>query len=228
MFGIANTPTNLDQFLIALYSGLISGMVTGLIVGLAIWIIQSRFAKRQVHQQSQREVATFRERLRLTLNQAQTTSLTVIIDEPPLARAFANILADIPLELWKDNVQEQQDFFKAVDNFQAAYADFITAKNKILASARGIIRNYNSKLGKVIDYDSAGLLFFLGRVLDFDDKSILPWLWIGVSDDSQLPYFTDLYNTILADTATNALISPYVDQRKHIEQTIELIRAMLH
>ena len=226
MFGITSTQANLDQFLIALYSGLISGVVTGFVVGLVIWIIQSKFAKRQLHQQTQREVATFRERLRLTLNQAQTTSLTDIIDEPPLARAFANMLADIPLELWKANVLEQRDFFNAVDNFQVAYVNFITAKNKLLAFVRGIIRNYNNKLGKVIDYDNTGLSFFLGRILNFEDKSILPWLWIGASDDSQLPYLTDLYNTILADAATGALISSYIDQRKRLEQTIDLIRAM--
>ena len=70
--------------------------------------------------------------------------------------------------------------------------------NNLLASARIIIRNYNHQLGKVSYYDCAGQLYFLERILGFNSKVILPWLWIGATSVDQLQYC----ETILQFTLT--------------------------
>ena len=59
LLGIQGTQSNVDQILIALYTGLFIAVIAGLIVVIAVWLLQSRYERRRLRQQYVRDVAIF-------------------------------------------------------------------------------------------------------------------------------------------------------------------------
>jgi hypothetical protein len=179
-----------------LEAGVYISLFIGLLVGLLLLWFERRLDRRSEQRQYEREVITFQERLRFVFNQPYSTNLAEIIESPPPVNAVGELIAYSPVELWRHHLPKQQQFFKAINEFQQSYSNFTAVANNLLASARIIIRNYNHQLGKVSDYDSAGQLYFLECILGFNSKVILPWLWIGATSVDQLQYF----ETILRST----------------------------
>jgi hypothetical protein len=142
MIGVHNTAANWDQFLITLEAGVYISLFIGLLVGLLLLWFERRLDRRSEQRQYEREVITFQERLRFVFNQPYSTNLAEIIESPPPVNAVGELIAYSPVELWRHHLPKQQQFFKAINEFQQSFSNFTAVANNLLASAH-IIRNYN-------------------------------------------------------------------------------------
>src|SRR5438552_14854082 len=91
LLGIQGTQSNVDQILIALYTGLFIAVIAGLIVVIAVWLLQSRYERRRLRQQYVRDVAILKEKIRYALNSPHETDIASIRTLPQPASTIAEI-----------------------------------------------------------------------------------------------------------------------------------------
>src|SRR5215470_10268828 len=98
LLGIQGTQSNVDQVLIALYTGPLIAVIAGLVVGIAVWLILARFERRRRRQQYTRDVAIIKEKIRSALDIPHETDIASIRTLPQPARTIAEVIAVWPLD----------------------------------------------------------------------------------------------------------------------------------
>ena len=110
MLGITDLSQFWNSFWPSLTAGAIDGIFTGLIVGIMILVFQWKIDKRRLRHKCERGVATFREQLRLTLDQPQVTYVDSIVKPFSIIGPLVKLLSESPLDLWLENVPKKRSY----------------------------------------------------------------------------------------------------------------------
>jgi hypothetical protein len=204
--------TDWSQFWLAFWSSLFAGAIAGLIVGIMILVFQWKIDERRLRHKCEQEVATFREQLRLALDQPETTYINNLVHPSSLATPIAKLLSESPLDLWIDKVPRQQKYFKILKEFQQAHSSFTLVASKLNDSVATAVRKMNSRQGIMRDNDSTSITYFTGKTLGAEPGEIIPWAsrlggsatpeavasfeasYTVLLEDDKVKEFTPLYN----------------------------------
>jgi len=203
--GIQGTQSNVDQVLIALYTGLLIAVTAGLVVGIAVWLVQSRYERRRLRQQHARDVAILKEKIRSALDNPHETDL-----------------ASIRTDQLKEKSRKKQTLFDLLKAFQQARSKFALTAIQLQQSVRAYIRQFCQQNNLPISEDANYESFYLGRILQFQNKAIM--VWTGITPDS-LPGLEKLLEFIFADKGVVQLGLAYVQARGDLETALDKIRA---
>jgi hypothetical protein len=229
MPGFANTPANWEQFWLSFWASLLSGalysLLVGLMVGFIVWLAQRRSDTRQLRNQWARELATFRARLRDLLNQPVKQEINKISDLPTVWKEIAEVLANLPIDLWHENLSKQQKFIDLVKTFQKAYYACLTEADTLEIEVGRLIRQYTYSEHNPDPLEKVYQSYFLGRLLDEEDVSLL--IWIGCSRDA-LPHIHEVYHQIKADERCHSLEMQYLTSRTQVNEAIEALKKDLN
>lgn len=219
LLGIQGTQSNVDQFLIALYTGLPSAILAGVFVGLVVWYFQLRYEKRRLRQQYERDFSILEEKIRTALDSPHESDITSIRTLPQPARTIAEVISESPLDQLKKSLPKKQKIFDLLKEFQQARAKFASTAIKLQQPVRTYIRQFTHKLPLTEDakYES----FYLARMLGFQNMSIMDWT--GITPD-MLPGLEKLLEFILEDNVVVQLNLEYLRARGELELTLDKIR----
>ncbi len=219
LLGIQATPSNVDQFLIALYTALPAAILAGVFVGLVVWYLQSRSEKRRLRQQYERDFSILEERICTALDNPHETDITSIRTLPQPARTIAEAISESPLDHLKKNFPKKRKIFDLLKEFQRARTEFAFTAIKLQQPIRTYIRQFNYKLPLTEDvkYES----FYLARMLGFQNKSIMDWT--GITPD-MLSELEKLLEFILEDNEIVQFNLDYLQARGELELTLDKIR----
>ncbi len=222
LLGIQGTQTNVDQVLIALYTGLLIAATAGLVVGIAVWLVQSRYERRRLRQQYARDVAILKEKIRSALDNPHETDIASIRTLPQPARTIAEVISESSLDQLKEKSPKKQKLFDLLKAFQQARSKFALTAMQLQQPVRAYIRQFCQQSNLPIAEDANYESFYLGRVLQFQNKAIM--VWTGITPDS-LPGLEKLLEFIFADKGVVRLGLTYVEARGDLEAALDKIRA---
>ena len=221
LLGIQGTQSNVDQVLIALYTGLFIAVIAGLVVVIAVWLLQSRYERRRLRQQYARDVAILKEKIRSALDNPHETDIASIRTLPQPAGIIAEIISESSLDQLKEKSPKKQKLFDLLQAFQQARSRFASAAIQLQQPVRAYIRQFcqqnNLPISEDVKYES----FYLGRILQFQNKAIM--VWTGITPD-RLPGLEKLLEFILADKGVVQLGLGYVEARGDLEAALDKIR----
>ncbi len=217
MLGITNWSEFWISFWSALFAGAIDSLLIGFIVGVMILFFQWRIDKRRLRQQYEREVATFREKLRFTLNQPNRTIIDEILMPSSLVKALIPLLSEFPIDLWSEYLPDQEKLFHSVKVFQSAYADFSLTAMELDTLVTTLIRQVNNSHNIGMANDGYQQIYFLGRILNIPGPTLMRWIQLGLYDEDDLKPYENKHELILEDTTMQELIPLY---RKTFEALI--------
>ena len=220
--GIQGTQSNVDQVLIALYTGLLIAVIAGLVVVIAVWLLQSRYERRRLRQQYARDVAILKEKIRSALDNPHETDLASIRTLPQPARTIAEVISESSLDQLKEKSRKKQKLFDLLKAFQQAHSKFALTAIQLQQSVRAYIRQFCQQNNLPISEDANYESFYLGRILQFQNKAIM--VWTGITPDS-LPGLEKLLEFIFADKGVVQLGLAYVQARGDLETALDKIRA---
>jgi hypothetical protein len=221
LLGIQGTQSNVDQVLIALYTGLFIAVIAGLVVGIAVWLVQSRYERRRIRQQYTRDVAILKEKIRSALDIPHETDIASICILPQPARTIAEVISEWPLDQLKQNSPKKQKLFDLLKVFQQARSNFALTAIQLQQPVRAYIRQFCQQSNLPIPEDAKYESFYLGRMLQFQNKAIM--VWTGITPD-RLPGLEKLLEFILADKGVVRLGLAYVEARGDLEVALDRIR----
>jgi uncharacterized membrane-anchored protein YhcB (DUF1043 family) len=220
--GIQGTQSNVDQVLIALYTGLLIAVTAGLVVGIAVWLVQSRYERRRLRQQHTRDVAIIKEKIRSALDNPHETDIASIRTLPQPARTIAEVISESSLDQLKEKSRKKQKLFDLLKAFQQANSKFALTAIQLQQPVRAYIRQFCQQSNLPISEDVKYESFYLGRILQFQNKAIM--VWTGITPDS-LPGLEKLLELIFADKGVVQLGLAYVQARGDLETALDKIRA---
>jgi hypothetical protein len=226
MLGITDWSAFWISFWSSLFAGAVDSLLIGFVVGVMILLFQKQIDKRRFSHKCEREVATFKEQLRCTLDQPNQTIVDNILVPSTLVKALTHLFSNSPIDLWYENTQKQKELFIILKGFQQAHTNFNTQAIKLHTATRTAIRHIHNSQGIVSINDDDMQTFFLGRILGFESKVVLPWVGIGLNEQA-LPSLEERHSLILQNTAIQDLISPYINARKELEQSLSNLRSVL-
>ena len=223
--------TDWSQFWISfwssLFAGAIDGVFTGLVVGIMILVFQWRIDKRRFRHKSEREVATFREQIRLILDQPQTVYVNSIVNPFSIVEPLVKLLSKSPLDLWLDTVPKQEKLFSTIKEFQRVHSHFIIAANTLQTEVTSGIRHIHNKQGIINVNDGMLFTFFVGRTLGLDNEDIVPWVGLGGGNTQSLTSLEERYSLLQEKQEIKELTPPYLTVRRKLEEAINTLRTTL-
>lgn len=220
LLGIQATPSNVDQFLIALYTGLSAAILAGVFVGLVVWYFQSRYEKRRLRQQYERDFSILEEKICTALDDPHETDITSIRTLPQPARTIAEVSSEFPLDQLKKYLPKKRKIFDLLKEFQQTRSEFASTAMKLQQPIRTYIRQFNYKLPLTEDVKFES--FYLARMLGFQNKSIMDWT--GITPD-MLSELEKLLEFILEDNEIVQFNLEYLQARGELELTVDKIRS---
>lgn len=220
LLGIQATPSNVDQFLIALYTALPAAIVAGVFVGLVVWFFQLRSDRRRLRQQYERDFSILEEKIRTALDNPHETDITSIRTLPQPARTIAEAISESPLDQLKKNFPRKRKICDLLKEFQQARSQFASTAIQLQQPIRTYIRQFSYKLPLTEDvkYES----FYLARMLGFQNKSIMDWT--GITPD-MLSELEKLLEFILEDNEVVQFNLEFLRARGELELTLDKIRS---
>src|SRR5260370_38272199 len=221
LLGIQGTQSNVDQVLIALYTGLLIAVTAGLVVGIAVWLVQSSYERRRLRQQHARDVAILKEKIRSALNNPHETDIASIRTLPQPARTIAAVISESSLDQLKEKSRKKQKLFDLLKAFQQARSKFALTAMQLQQPVRAYIRQFCQQSNLPISEDANYESFYLGRMLQFQNEAIM--VWPGITPDS-LPGLEKLLGFIFADKGVVRLGLSYVEARGELEAAVDNIR----
>jgi hypothetical protein len=221
LLGIQGTQSNVDQVLIALYTGLFIAVIAGLVVGIVVWLVQARYERRRRRQQYTRDVTTLKEKIRSALDNPHETDIASIRTLPQPARTVAEVISESSLDQLKQKSPKKQKLFNLLKAFQRARAKFALTAIELQQPVRAYIRQFCQQNNLPLSEDAKYESFYLGRMLQFQNKAIM--VWTGVTPD-RLPGLEKLLEFILADKGVVQLGLAYIEAKGDLEDALDRIR----
>lgn len=227
MIGITDAAQFWNSFWPSLLAGAIDTLPLGIIVGIVLFKFQANVSQQELQQKCEREIATFKERLRYTLNQPDSTFVDNIMTPTSLVKVLVGLFSELPIELWYVNAQSQRKFLRAVKEFQKTHTDFSLIAAKLQMAVRSTIRRVNNSKGIGTHDDGTLQTFFLGRTLGYDNNNILPWMGIGVLNESHLPSYEERYTLVMESITVQELKPSYIEARTQVVNSAEALKVAL-
>jgi hypothetical protein len=169
------------SFSAGVYSGFCysipTALIIGLVVGLAVWGVGVVTERRRTAATQDRELASFRERLRAALAQpARFVVFGEAKETDPVGRGVPELLAGQPIGLWYENLPQRRQFLDAVRAFQASHQEFLAAAQLLIDLLRQCVRLDHSKRRTEAPNDPPHVYYSFARIRGQSPEQILPWL----------------------------------------------------
>lgn len=229
MLGITDWSQFWVSFWSALFAGAIDSLLIGLIVGVMILVFQWKVDERRLRHRCEQEVATFREQLRFTLDHEATTYVDNLVQPSSFIAPLTKLLSESPLDLWINNVPQQQKFFKVLRKFQQAHSSLAIVASKLNTKVASAVRKINSKQGRMRANDSMLFTYFTGKTLGAEAEDILPWVGLGgMGSPAMIASYEAEYTELLENEEIKALTPLYKDAWQKLEEVIDTLRDALN
>jgi hypothetical protein len=136
---------------------------------------------------------------------------------------LVNLLANEPLDVWRERVADQKAFIELARNVQNAHGVFQTAAASLDIALGSIIRRHLANQGTHSVNDRHALQFVLGRCRGFSQDQILPYL-----NAVQAPAWVERCNQLVStDQDLQPFIEAYLSATKLISDTIRDLKSFL-
>ncbi len=167
MFGIQPIQTNIDQFRIALETGIYAAVIGGIIVGLLVWRLQLRYEKQRVRHEYERDYSTLEEEIRFALAIPHQADLADILTLPEPARTVVEILSKAPLSKLQENLPKREEVLRLFRQFLLDRSRFVSIATNLQQNIRGRIRYAAYEANLPVTEDAKYESFVLGCLLRF-------------------------------------------------------------
>jgi hypothetical protein len=210
------------SFYASLYSGLLAGLTTGLVAGLVVGLVllltQGVAEKRRFQQDCERDLASFRERLRGALDQPDILCVTEDAARSiPRAAAVVAAVGSQPIDLWLETLRNRTVFLGRIKELQQSHSAFLGAASKLNLRLRQIVRHYNASRQVDDINDSFCQEFILGRIYGLSPDQLAPIL--GLSTGA-VPERETGYAQACADPAIRELVPAYGGARTRLAEAV--------
>ena len=172
------------QFWPALWSGIVSSIITGVIVGLFVGLLlldwQRSVEDRAARQSYAREVSVLRQNIREAVAIPDVFRIgTARNSVPPQAEAAMEILRELPISMWREELPQEKAFLDSTHDFQRAYAAFVSSATEFDTNLSQFARGYNAARGVIQVNDGMVTAYVLGRSQGFEAAKLSQWLDLG-------------------------------------------------
>jgi hypothetical protein len=202
---------------------LVSGIVTDLIVGIILLAYTKRLEKRQARRGYEREVSVIRQHLHEALAQPDTPDFSnAAKSTPPKAEAVMNVIRDLPISLWHDELRGQRHLLDLVRNLQVSYTEFYTAALHFDQQLSGFARTFNAHEGQRFPKRSRNHSYILCSLQGTKPEDLLPYIATGGL--KEIPsWVKEAYDVAEEDAAIQEAYTAYSTQRKNLEGHVEAL-----
>lgn len=215
-----------SSFWPAFYSGAIYSVITGLIVGLVVWRVQLISDNRRANANFERELAVFRERLKIEIDKPDVINITTALSSvPPVALSLVKLLVEQPIDFWYEKLKKHRKFLELLKNFQSCISEFNTNAEKLDTCLKLFIRNYNASKDIIAINDNADIAFIIGKIHGFATQQILPWIDLPTSAIGRLEASLGAVND---NPNISSCIQPYLCKREQLMGVIKRIKDELN
>ena len=209
----------------ALYSGALYSIVTGLVVGLAVLMVQKAAESRQARRDYKREISLLRPRLRQGIARPNPFVISSAVSSVPgPAQAAVELLQNLPVSLWKDELPRERAFLDRLLALQRAHSEFHLAATELDHLLSLFVRAQNAEREAIAANDPPLRSFIFGRMNGFASEQLLPWIDVP---KAALAWLEPSAAVAAEDSAIREAHGKFVNARRTLEARLEDLRAAL-
>ena len=165
----------------ALYSGFGYSVLTGLIVGLVVVACQRKLERRAARLSYERDLSIARQRLRDAVACPDTFVIaSATASVPPRAEAAMNVIRDLPISLWREELPRRKSLLNAIHDLQKSHSAFRLAALSFDAALTQFARVDNVRRGYATNMDSHLISYVLGSLQGFSPDELIRWINFGL------------------------------------------------
>jgi hypothetical protein len=205
----------------SLWSGILSSIVTGIIVGLILIYWQRSLENRLARRGYARELSILKEKVREAISIPDSSNInSAIASIPSQAEGLKNLLREVPISLWHEELPNEKPFLNLAHGFQQAYSEFkINALefDKLLSQ---FARDFNGAQGRIQVNDGFIISYVLGRLQGVVPEELAKWIDGGLV---KIPTWVEEAYVSAAKEEMILLI-----HKKYSASRIELVKKIEH
>ncbi|MFJ7681132.1 hypothetical protein [Peribacillus butanolivorans] len=207
LFDIQHTTTNIDNFKIAFWSGLLYSLIIGILVALFTLYLEKRVSKNITKSQYEKETTVFLGRVITLLRLPKATMRSINAEEwlPTNYRELIKLISDNPIHVWEsEGKKNYREMLKKCDIISSKYQDFLVASKELTLVL-------HMRLQDDVSSSISNAIPILGLINDFADftESIKK----GPSSAMPLPVI-QVYNEIKVNEVVK--VTDYKEKRQDL------------